>query len=53
MQEELWSPIGDVTTTMLWIAKKVSAAGLIEHVFVPSVLNFAIPFGIASFLASF
>ncbi len=48
-----WSPIGDVTTTMLWIAKKVSAAGLIEHVFIPSVLNFALPFGIASFLPVF
>jgi Na+/H+ antiporter NhaD/arsenite permease-like protein len=48
-----WSPIGDVTTTMLWIAKKVTAAGLIEHVFVPSVLNFVVPFGIASFLPVF
>ncbi len=48
-----WSPIGDVTTTMLWIAKKVSAAGLIEHVFIPSVLNFALPFAIASFLPVF
>jgi len=48
-----WSPIGDVTTTMLWIAKKVTAAGLIEHVFIPSVLNFMIPFGIASFLPVF
>ena len=48
-----WSPIGDVTTTMLWIAKKVSAAGLIEHVFIPSVINFIIPFGIASFLPVF
>jgi len=48
-----WSPIGDVTTTMLWIAKKVTAAGLIEHVFIPSVLNFIVPFGIASFLPVF
>ncbi len=48
-----WSPIGDVTTTMLWIAKKVSAAGLIEHVFVPAILNFVIPFFIASFLPVF
>ncbi len=48
-----WSPIGDVTTTMLWIAKKVTAGGLMEHVFIPSVLNFAIPFGIASFLPVF
>ncbi len=48
-----FSPIGDVTTTMLWIAKKVSAGGLIEHVFAPSILNFAIPFGIASFMPVF
>ncbi|HFX18188.1 MAG TPA: sodium:proton antiporter [Flavobacteriales bacterium] len=48
-----WSPIGDVTTTMLWIAKKVTAAGLIEHVFIPSVLNLLVPFGIASFLSVF
>ncbi len=48
-----WSPIGDVTTTMLWIAKKVTAGGLIEHVVTPSLLNFAIPFGIASFLPVF
>src|SRR5690554_3938005 len=27
-----WSPIGDVTTTMLWIAKKITAVGLIEFV---------------------
>ncbi len=48
-----WSPIGDVTTTMLWIAKKVSAAGLMDHVFIPSILNFVLPFGIASFLPVF
>ncbi len=48
-----WSPIGDVTTTMLWIAKDVTAAGLIEHVFIPSVLNFGLPFLIASFLPVF
>ena len=48
-----WSPIGDVTTTMLWIAKKVTGAGLIEHVVGPSVLNFVIPFAIASFLPVF
>lgn len=43
-----WSPIGDVTTTMLWIAKKVTAASLIEHVFVPSILCLVIPALIAS-----
>jgi len=43
-----WSPIGDVTTTMLWIGKKVTAMGLIEWVVLPSVACFAIPFLVAS-----
>jgi len=44
-----WSPIGDVTTTMLWIGKKVSALGLIEYVIIPSVICFIVPYFIASF----
>tara|TARA_R110002072_G_scaffold14272_2_gene59377 strand:+ start:78361 stop:79740 length:1380 start_codon:yes stop_codon:yes gene_type:complete len=48
-----WSPIGDVTTTMLWIAKKVTAAGLIQYVIIPSVICFVIPFVIASYLKPF
>lgn len=43
-----WSPIGDVTTTMLWIANKVTPSQLIEHVLLPSVICFAIPTLIAS-----
>ena len=43
-----WSPIGDVTTTMLWIANKVSASQLIDHVLLPSIVCFAIPVFIAS-----
>lgn len=43
-----WSPIGDVTTTMLWIAGKVSSLKLIEHIFLPSVVNLAIPLLIAT-----
>lgn len=48
-----WSPIGDVTTTMLWIANKISASGLIEYVIIPSLLCFAVPFIIASQLKVF
>jgi Na+/H+ antiporter NhaD/arsenite permease-like protein len=48
-----WSPIGDVTTTMLWIANKVSALGLAEYLIVPSLLCFAVPFGIVSFMKVF
>ncbi|CAH0999024.1 Na(+)/H(+) antiporter NhaD [Neolewinella maritima] len=48
-----WSPIGDVTTTMLWIGKRVSTAGLMEFLIVPSLVCFAVPFVIASFLKPF
>jgi Na+/H+ antiporter NhaD/arsenite permease-like protein len=48
-----WSPIGDVTTTMLWIANKVSAAGLIEFVVLPSIVCFVVPFWIATYLKPF
>ena len=48
-----WSPIGDVTTTMLWIAKNVTALGLIKYVVIPSVICFVIPFSIASYLPAF
>jgi len=48
-----WSPIGDVTTTMLWIAKKVTAAGLIEYVVLPSIVCFVLPFLIAGLLPAF
>ena len=48
-----WSPIGDVTTTMLWIGNKVSASGLISHLVLPSILSFGVPFAIASLLPVF
>lgn len=48
-----WSPIGDVTTTMLWIANKVTAVKLIEHLFIPSIISLFIPAIIASMLPIF
>ena len=48
-----WSPIGDVTTTLLWIADKVSALGLIEYIVIPSIICFVVPFFIASLLPVF
>lgn len=48
-----WSPIGDVTTTMLWIGDKTSAAGLVEYVVIPSIVCFIIPFIIAGYLKIF
>lgn len=43
-----WSPIGDVTTTMLWIANKVTAMELIKHVLIPSILCMVVPVFVAS-----
>ncbi len=43
-----WSPIGDVTTTMLWIGEKVTTAGLIVHLFIPSAVCVVVPLAIAS-----
>ncbi len=48
-----WSPIGDVTTTMLWIGQKVSTPGLITHLVVPSFVCLAVPTFIASLLPAF
>jgi Na+/H+ antiporter NhaD/arsenite permease-like protein len=48
-----WSPIGDVTTTMLWIGKKVSTGHLVGYLFIPSLLCMAVPTFIASFLPVF
>ena len=48
-----WSPIGDVTTTMLWIGEKVTTVKLITYVLVPSVVCFVLPVGIASLLPAF
>lgn len=44
-----WSPIGDVTTTMLWIGKKVSSIKLIEYVILPATISFVVPYFLASF----
>lgn len=38
-----WSPIGDVTTTMLWIGNQISTGGIITQLFLPSVVCLLIP----------
>jgi Na+/H+ antiporter NhaD/arsenite permease-like protein len=48
-----WSPIGDVTTTMLWIGKKISSLPLIQSLFLPSLVSLIIPVFIASLLPIF
>jgi Na+/H+ antiporter NhaD/arsenite permease-like protein len=48
-----WSPIGDVTTTMLWMQNKVTAMVLIQKLLLPSLVCMFIPTLIASFLKPF
>ena len=48
-----WSPIGDVTTTMLWIGNKVTTLALIKYLLLPSLLCMVVPSFIASFLPAF
>ena len=48
-----WSPIGDVTTTMLWIANKVTTLKLISYLFIPSMVCVVVPVFVASLLPAF
>ncbi|GAB4211645.1 MAG: sodium:proton antiporter NhaD [Rhodoferax sp.] len=45
-----WSPIGDVTTTMLWIGGQITALSIIEGVFIPSIINLLVPLAVTSFM---
>ena len=38
-----WSPIGDVTTTMLWIQDKISASQTVLWLFLPSLVAGVLP----------
>lgn len=38
-----WSPIGDVTTTMLWIGNQVTTASMITQLFLPSLVCILVP----------
>src|SRR6187397_266078 len=38
-----WSPIGDVTTTMLWIGNQITAGNIIIKTFLPSLICFIVP----------
>jgi NhaD family Na+/H+ antiporter len=44
-----WTPIGDVTTTMLWIGGQISSANIMLKLFVPSVICLLIPLAVISF----
>jgi Na+/H+ antiporter NhaD/arsenite permease-like protein len=38
-----WSPIGDVTTTMLWIGEQITAQNIMLELFLPSLVSLIVP----------
>ena len=44
-----WSPIGDVTTIMLWIGGQVTAMHIIKEIFLPSLVCLLVPLTMVSF----
>jgi Na+/H+ antiporter NhaD/arsenite permease-like protein len=45
-----WSPIGDVTTTMLWIHGHVTTLAIMQSVLIPALVNLAVPLLVTSYL---
>jgi len=45
-----WSPMGDVTTTMLWIGHQITAGNIILKLFLPSLVCMILPLTVATFL---
>lgn len=45
-----WSPIGDVTTTMLWIGGQVTSLAIIKGVIVPSLVSMLVPLAIVAYV---
>jgi len=43
-----WSPIGDVTTTMLWIGGQVTTVPIISRLILPSLANMLLPLGVVA-----
>jgi Na+/H+ antiporter NhaD/arsenite permease-like protein len=44
-----WSPIGDVTTTMLWIGGQITTVNIMKTVWIASMINLLVPLLLASF----
>ncbi len=44
-----WSPIGDVTTTMLWIGSQITAAGIVVNLIIPSIVCLVVPLVVLTF----
>jgi len=45
-----WSPIGDVTTTMLWIRGQITTIAIMKGVLIPSLVNLVVPLLVTSYM---
>src|SRR6266545_1186186 len=43
-----WTPIGDVTTTMLWIGGQITTLAIMKGVFFPSLVNLVLPLAVTA-----
>jgi Na+/H+ antiporter NhaD/arsenite permease-like protein len=46
----VWSPIGDVTTTMLWIGGHISSIATIRSLFLPALVSALVPLAVTAWL---
>jgi Na+/H+ antiporter NhaD/arsenite permease-like protein len=44
-----WSPIGEVTTTMLWIGGQFTAVNVVKSLVIPSLVCLVVPLSYLSF----
>lgn len=45
-----WSPIGDVTTTMLWIGGQITTLAIMKGVLVPALIDLLVPLVVLGYL---
>jgi Na+/H+ antiporter NhaD/arsenite permease-like protein len=45
-----WTPIGDVTTTMLWIGGQITTLAIMKGVLIASLVNLVVPLVVVSYL---
>jgi len=45
-----WTPIGDVTTTMLWIGGQITTLSIMKGLFIPSLVNLIVPLLVTTYL---
>lgn len=47
-----WTPIGDVTTTMLWIHGQITTVRTMQDLLIPSIVSLVVPLTLLSFSSS-